>query len=273
MRYIRIAVSVLFIMSIVFIGGATVVQRIRHDSTLPVISGPKEPLMISCNYTEEELLEGLKAYDEKDGDLTDEIMVSNFSRLLKKGSCKVNYVVFDSSNQPATFSREVIFTDYRSPEILLSRPLVFQKNSGESIFSYIGAQDVLDGDISSLVRITDSNVNMLEAGDYSVKIEVTNSFGDTVEHILPVHILELVDSKVSIKLTENIIYLKAGAAFDPSEYVESVSNTDGTELDKSIVKYDSSMVKANTPGIYEVFYTAEQHATAKGFTALTVIVE
>ena len=273
MRYIRIVVSVLFILSLVFIGGATVVQRLRLDPTLPVITGPEEPLKISCNYTQEDLLQGLKAYDEKDGDLTDEIMVSNFSRLLEKGTCKVNYVVFDSSNQPASFSREVIFTDYRSPEILLSKPLVFQKNSNETLFSYIGAHDVLDGDISSLVRITDSNVNMLEAGDYSLRIEVTNSFGDTVEHILPVHILEIVDSKVSIKLTENIVYLKAGDKFNPSEYVESVSNTDGTELDKSIVAVDASTVKTDVPGIYEVYYSAEQHASSKGFTALTVIVE
>lgn len=273
MRYIRLAVSVLFILSLIFIGGATVVQRLRLDTTLPVITGPDEPLKIPCNYTEEDLLQDLKAFDKKDGDLTDEIMISNFSRLLEKGTCKVNYVVFDSSNQPATYSREVIFTDYRSPEILLSKPLVFHKNSTENIFSYIGAHDVLDGDISSLVRITDSNLNMLEAGDYSVKIEVTNSFGDTVELVLPVHILELVDSKVSIGLTESIVYLKANSAFNPSEYIESVANTDGTELDKSIVKYDSSMLNTNVPGVYEVYYTAEQHATAKGFTALTVIVE
>ena len=273
MRYIRIAVSVLFIVSLIFIGGVEITERLRLDPNSPVITGPKEPLRISCNYTEDELLAGLEAHDEEDGDLTDEIMVSNFSRLLEKGTCKVNYVVFDSANQPATFSREVIFTDYRSPEFILSKPLVFQKNSNENIFGNIGAKDILDGDISSLVRITDSNVNMLEAGNYSVKVEVTNSFGDTVQHILPVHILEIVDSKVVITLTEGIVYIKAGSAFDPAKYISGVANTDGTELDKSIVTYDSSMLNLETPGIYEVYYTAEQHATSKGFTALTVIVE
>ncbi len=272
MRYIRLAVSILFILSLVFIGGATVAQRLRADTTLPVITGPKEPLKITCNYTEEDLLAGLEAYDEKDGDLTDEIMVSNFSRLLEKGTCKVNYVVFDSSNQPATFSREVIFTDYRSPRFVLSKPLVFQKNSNENIFGYIGAEDVLDGDISSLVRVTDTNVNTVDAGDYSTRIEVTNSFGDTVQHILPVHILDIVDSKVAITLTESIVYLETGAAFDPAKYVDNVANVDGTVLDKNIVAVDSA-VDVNTPGVYEVYYTAEQYETSKGFTALTVIVE
>lgn len=272
MRYIRIAVSVLFVLAIIFFGYAKFTEYRKIDSTLPTISGPTEPLKIPCKYSEEDLLQGLTAHDKKDGDLTSEIMISSFSRSLEKGKCKVNYVVFDSSNQPATFSRDVIFTDYRSPRITLSKPLVFPKNSTENIYAYIGANDIMDGDISSLVRVIDTNVNMLEAGSYSVKVEVANSFGDITGMILPVHLLEVVDSKVEIRLTENIVYIKKNSAFDPAKYIDSIANVDGTKLDKKLITIDSK-VNTATPGIYEVIYSAEQNATSKGYNALTVVVE
>ena len=272
MKIIRITVLALFVLSLVFFGYAKIAEYRRTDSTLPTISGPKEPLKISTKYTDEDLLQGLTAYDEKDGDLTDEIMISNFSRLLEKGKCKVNYIVFDSSNQPATFSREVIFTDYRSPRIYLSKPLVFEKNSNENIYSYIGASDILDGDISSLVRVIETNVNSLQAGRYSVRVEVTNSFGDTTQITLPVHILELIDSKVEIALTQNVVHVKKGNTFDPAKYIKGVANVDGTVLDKKLVKINAA-VDTNKPGVYEVIYTAEQNPTSKGLVSLTVVVE
>lgn len=272
MKIIRITVLVLFVLVLAFFGYAKFTEYRHIDSTLPTISGPKEPLKISCNYSDKDLLQGLTAYDEKDGDLTSEIMISNFSRLLEKGKCKVNYVVFDSSNQPATFSREVIFTDYRSPRIYLSKPLVFQKGSNENIYGYIGANDIIDGDISSLVRAVETNVNSLQAGKYSVKIEVTNSLGDTTEMILPVHILELVDSKVEISLTQNVVYIKKGSAFDPLKYIKGVANIDGTVLDKNLIKVTAA-ADTNKPGVYEVIYTAEQNPTSKGLSSLTVVVE
>lgn len=272
MKIIRITVAVLFVLVLAFFGYAKFTEYKHIDPTLPTISGPKEPLKISCSYSDEDLLQGLTAYDEKDGDITSEIMISNFSRLLEKGKSKVNYVVFDSSNQPATFSREVIFTDYRSPRIYLSKPLVFQKNSSENIYAYIGADDILDGDISSLVKVIETNVNSLQAGNYSVRVEVTNSFGDTTEMTLPVHILELIDSKVEISLTQNVAYIKKGTAFDPMKYIKGVANIDGTVIDQNLIKANSTVNTAK-PGIYEVIYTAEQNPTSRGLNSLTVVVE
>jgi hypothetical protein len=271
MKYIRIAVSVLFVVSVAFFGYVKYSEQSKTDNTFPTISGPTEVLEISCNYTEDDLLQGLSAYDEKDGDITAEIMVNNLVPSLEKGKCTVNYVVFDSSNHPATFSRDIVFTDYRSPQIYLSKPLVFPENTNENIFGYIGAVDMIDGDITANLRMN-TNTNMLEMGDYVINVEVTNSLGDFSTIELPVHIIDTINARIDIKLSESIVYIKSNDSFNPEDYIESVTNTDGTQYEKNIVNVQSN-VNTSKSGVYEVIYTAEESDTVKGFTSLLVVVE
>lgn len=271
MKYVRLAVCVLFVISVAFFGYVKYTQQTKVDGSLPTISGPDEPLRIKCDYEDADLLQGLSAYDEKDGDITDEIMVDSLVPSLEKGRCNANFVVFDSSNHPATFSREVVFTDYRSPKIYISKPLVFTKNANEDVFGYIGATDAIDGDITSLLRMN-TNTNMLETGDYVINVEIANSLGDFSELELPVHIVDQIDVRIDIKLTENIVYVDSRDGFNPADYIESVTNADGTVYETDIVNIESS-VNTSKPGVYEVIYTAEDSDTIKGFTALLVVVE
>ncbi|MBR4287729.1 MAG: DUF5011 domain-containing protein [Clostridia bacterium] len=271
MRYVRIAVCVLFALSVAFFGYVKYNESKQVDNTMPRISGPEDSLEISCSYTEADLLQGLSAYDEKDGDLTAEIMIDSIVPSLEKGKCTVNYVVFDSSNHPATFARNVVFTDYRSPKIYVSKPLVFTANTNENIFGYIGAVDMIDGDITANLRMN-TNTNMLEMGDYVINVEVTNSLGDFSTIELPVHIVDNNNSRIDIKLSESMIYIKSGDSFNPEDYIESVTNTDGTQYEKNIVNVESN-VNTSKSGVYEVIYTAEESETVKGFTSLLVVVE
>ena len=272
MKFLRIVIIVLFVFSLGIFGYSRYVEYQKTDETLPVISGSNESLKIPCVYDESQLLEGIVAYDEKDGDLTEEIMIGNISRFHDKGKCKVTYIVFDSSNQAATFVREIEFTDYQSPEFIFTEPLVFKKGTSVNINGYVGALDVLDGDISSLVRITDSNVNYQTAGEYEIKIEVTNSFGDYSERIFPVHVVEAVDTRYKIQLSENLVYLKKGSKFNASDYVEQVIRDDGMQADKNSVAIKSG-VDVNEPGLYEVKYTYDDGNGNRGATWQTVIVE
>ena len=190
MKYVRIAVVILLIASLGIYGAGVVREKQGEDPTRPVITSDREVLEIPVSYEEADLLEGLSASDERDGDLTDQILVGEFSQFVEKGVCNVSYVVFDSSNQAATLSRQVRFTDYVSPRITLSEPLVFTEGQTESAIERIGASDVLDGDITSLVRQNESDIDYRTAGDYSITVEVTNSFGDLETETLPVHVVE-----------------------------------------------------------------------------------
>lgn len=52
------------------------------------------------------------------------------TRFIDKGLCNVTYVVFDSSNQSASLTRNVRFTDYRSSRFITAKPLVYVEKEG-----------------------------------------------------------------------------------------------------------------------------------------------
>jgi hypothetical protein len=271
MKAIRNIVIVLLVIALGIYVASWFVEQSREDPTRPTITSDVEVLESPCAYSQEQMLSGLHAYDERDGDLTSEILVGEISRFQQEGTCEVTYVVFDSSNQPATLTRQVVFTDYRSPQFTLTQPLVFVQGRGSSASSYVGATDMLDGDISSSVRMTDSNISYSVAGDYEMNVEVTNSFGDLAEATLPVHIVEQYQQSLTIELTQNLVYLSVGETFQPYNYVSSVTTSNGSQIDTDNVTAVSN-VDTSTPGCYEVQYNVSSGGS-QGITWLVVIVE
>lgn len=271
MRYLRTVIVILFIVAAVAFGYSEYRIKVNEDSTLPVITGSNEMLQLNCDYNESDLLTGLSAYDEKDGDLTDKIMVGSVSRFYSTGKFKVTYVVFDSGNNPGTFTRDAEFTDYVSPEFTLSEPLVFTEGNSSSEYESLGAVDVVDGDISNAIRFTYSSVNFKTSGDYQISVEVSNSFGDVQKLNLPVHIVESTNIKMKINLSENLVYIKKGDKFDPKKYLVSVDPLFGEDVDKNTVKITSG-VKTDAEGCYEVKYEVSGAGDSRGVAWLTVVV-
>ena len=132
------------------------------------------------------------------------------------------------------------------------------------ILGKIGASDVLDGNISSMVKQTASDVVYQAPGAYTIHVEVTNSFGDVTNAALPVHI---VDSSIQL-LSNNapLIYLKKGTAFDVNTCKNQVTDAQGKAVNAAKIQV-SSNVNINEEGVYEVQLTSEA-----GMTWTTVIV-
>lgn len=271
MKYVRIIVILLFIVSAAAYGLGVVKERREEDPTMPSITSDRETVEVSVRYEEADLLAGLTAYDEKDGDLTSEILVGEFSQFIEDGICNITYVVFDSSNQAARLSRRVQFTDYESPKFTLSEPLVFPVGNSQSASDRVGATDLLDGNISTLVKQTASTIDYRTAGAYTISVEVTNSFGDVEEETLPVHIVEPSRQALEIGLSDTIVYVKKGEQFQPRQYIESLEDNYGGALDTELIEV-SSNVDMEKEGCYEVHYQAENENGQIGETWMTVIV-
>ena len=271
MKAVRTIVIVLCVIALGIYGAAWFVEQSREDPTRPTLTSDVEVLELPCAYSQEQMLSGLHAYDERDGDLTGEILVGDISRFQQEGTCEVTYVVFDSSNQPATLTRKTRFTDYHSPQFTLSEPLIFREGEGESAITYVGASDIIDGNISSLVRMVESDVNYRLAGEYSIQVEVTNSFGDMQQASLPVHIIEGSNAALQINLTSPLVYVSKGASFDPNEYVEDVEDADGNVVGTEGLAADSQ-VNTQEEGCYQVHYQITNEQGLTGETWLTVIV-
>lgn len=274
MRLVRALVIISFIVSLGIFGVSEVVLFGKTDDTTPQITSDREILEIPCGYTQEQLLEGLQAEDAKDGDLSSQIIAGSFSRFIEKGVCNLTYVVFDSSDNTASLTRKIKFTDYHSPRFTLSQPLIFEVEQGSysEAMDRISAQDMLDGDLKEWITQTDTNVNYQKAGSYTMTVEVTNSFGDTSQAALPVHIVESENTGLKIQLSETILYIKQGETVDPKKYIARLSDTAGAVLDTGLVQIDSS-VDSQTPGYYEIHYQATDDQGRFGETWLTVVVE
>lgn len=274
MRLVKIGLIIVFLVSAGLFGVTGLMKLGSRGDEKPVIESDGEALEISCEYTKEDLLLGVTASDEEDGDLTDQIVAGSFSRFVDPGVTGLTYVVFDSQGQSASLTREVRFTDYHSPRFALSEPLVFREGEGSytEAMERLDAVDQLDGSRKDWIIQTDTDVNYSTAGNYTMSVEVTNSLGDTASAGLPVHVVNAQSRNVQIALTQGIVYLEAGEELDPASYISRVTGPNGAALDPGTVSAQSG-VDVNTPGCYEIHYQASDGAGNAGETWLTVIVE
>lgn len=274
MRIVKMAVMTGFALAVgIFL--VSVIQEIQEkDRTMPVIESDRDVLKISCDYEEEDLLEGLTASDAKDGDLTSQILVGDITRFIEKGVSDITYVVFDSGNQSASLTRRVEFEDYSSPQLQLSQPLVFYEGEGdyEELRSRVKATDKLDGDRTDWIVQTDSNINFQKEGQYHITYEVSNSYGDSTAMQLPVHVLSGKADSLEVRLKKAIVYLSLGDAMDTDKWLDNVYDSQGDKVE-SVNISASGQVDVNTPGIYEIRYQADDSKGNQGENWLTVVVQ
>ena len=274
MKLVKTIVIIVFAGSVVLYGLGAVREKGRKDETLPTLTSDREVLQIPCDYTQQQLLEGLSAYDETDGDLTGQILTGSMSRFIETGECDLTYVVFDSANQAATLTRRIRFTDYTSPRFSLSQPLVYRVGEGsyQETMSRIGAADPLDGDLTEWITQTATDVSYWRAGSYTMTLEVVNSFGDSVQQAFPIHVLSEEQQALTIELSQAILYVSQGSDVEEEELVSGVWDAQGTPVERDLVQVESS-VDTHTPGTYEVHYTVRDAQGRSGETWLIVVVE
>lgn len=273
MRYIRLIVIILFIIGAGIKGVAEVNELFFTDKTYPVISSTSDSITVSCDYTDEDLLQGLSATDEKDGDITENILVGEISRFKELGQSEVTYVVFDADGHSSSYTRSVIFSNYRSPRFNLTGALVYREGEGGDVMDNIRGSDVLDGDISGTLSLDSSDVNYYMSGDYTIDVSMYNSFGDQVSINLPVHVLDPDDQDLSIELSQYLVYISAGDSINVGDYYVDVTNSEQESLGSVNVSMDDSSVDTSTPGVYQAKFAASTRDGQTGYTWLTIVVE
>ena len=272
MKILRYGVMALFCVALIIFTSSVVVDFLKSDSSVPELTSDRDVVEIPCDYTKEQILAGLSAKDEQDGDLTSQIIAGNQSRFIEKGVCNVTYVVFDSAGQSASLTRKVRFTDYYSPRFYASDSLTFLEKEGTSteLLKLLSVEDALDGDLTSMIVFDNSNVNYSLAGSYTGTFSVTNSYGDTRNISLPVHIIDS-SKTIDIQLSQGIVYLATGQTIDPDQYVLKAVNSEGDSVSTRNIATQST-VNSQVPGTYEIQYTISSGGE-QGEAWLTVVVE
>ena len=293
MKRLKIFSIILLILSIVVCVGYEFKWSRGTDKLGPQISMDETLIHVSVKASDKELMQGVTAWDEKDGDVTNSIVIENISTFLDKGRRLISYVAFDSDNHVTKAFRQIVYTDYTSPRFQLTEPLCFIVGTDE-IMEGMRAKDCIDGDISDKIKISsDSVIYTGVAGEYSIKLQVTNSCGDMVTLPVTVEMCERSDyaSRPKIGLTDYIVYTKTGEKLDTSSYLQNVTigdqeyaltdgeETYGTEnarnyhtISRSRIEIDDK-VNYDKAGVYEITYTMSGMEGSKGKTRLIVVVE
>ena len=289
MRKLRIIILLFFLAVLAVFVSTEVRDRLSADSSAPVITADADSLSVSVTATEEDLLAGMKATDNLDGDVTDTLVVVSKSKFVTKGMLRVNYAAFDNNNNVGLYTRDVTFYDYTSPRFSISQPLRFLSgNSGNDYLEHVSANDCLDGNISPKIRITLGETMTVSenVSQRTANLMVTNSAGDNAN--LPINILiEEYDTynTRAPALTDYVMYVKAGTRPDLRANLVGiwaggrVTLFENTTFDPvEDIAIDDSNVDYRTSGVYTVFYRLSQEdrngvRTDLGTADLTVIVE
>lgn len=276
MRKVRIFSIIVFIMAIAMFGLYKNHEKRTIDTKAPEITMDEPKIKVSCKDGNDVLLKGITAEDDKDGDVTDSLLVESVSNFLKNKKRKVTVVAFDSANNASKSSRTIQYTDYHSPKFSLDEPLRFPTNTPD-ILGTLGVQDVLDGDLTEKIKMSSEYYVQADvAGDYPMIFSVSNSAGDVVKLPVTIQIYDPAKEAQSPKLilSEYMIYVKPGTEINPRDYLKEVSmgnisyvkSEDGNFYDpkplqnqaRTAIMQDEIEITQdadyNTPGVYEITY-------------------
>ena len=272
-----------------------VTNVLREDHTPPTITLEQQEIQVSVTDPREKLLEGIRAVDDRDGDVSELTVVENLTDITSEQTVSVTYAAFDRSGNVAKTTRTVRFTDYESPRFYQNQALVMPEGGNQDILGYLGATDVVDGDLRGHIKgnLVSNTGNLNQAGAHRVEFRVTNSMGDTARLTLPVDVYPATAYNAAVSLDKYLIYIPVGAEFSGERYLKSLDigsqsyslqgkdgETDiflnqqvsGNARHRIRVDMDSD-VNPEVPGIYSVTYTATMDDQYTGFTRLNVIVE
>lgn len=271
MKLFRIIVAVLFVLTTIATTLVFVKEKLETDTTIPEITVEGELIDVSLKATDEELLKGITAYDGKDKDLTDKVIVESISRFIEKGVCKVTYAVCDSDNNVAKATRKIRYSGYESPKYKVSGNLCFSLYEHIDIREYISVTDSLEGDLSEKIVVTSDNYSASISGAFDLEVSVTTLKGDESIITLPLIIEDRPISVPQIELKEYLVYLNKGTSVDFRSYLINDPNSPIAELIPNVTI--ESNVDFNKPGTYHVHYYVTDENGNRGHSIMTVIVE
>lgn len=170
----------LIILVVVAFGAYFVHHHLEANNSAPVITIAEGSDKFSVKATEEDFLRGVSAEDEEDGNVTDSIIIESISQLYNGNKRSIVYVAFDSNNHVTKLEREIKYTDYKAPKFLNDTYITVPTGAAAEILNELKASDVIDGDISSQIKLEVNSVQRGIPGKYPVRATVTNSCGDVV---------------------------------------------------------------------------------------------
>lgn len=271
MKWLRRITLLIFAMVLTAFVVFSVIDKLTTDNSIPEINIATQELEISVKDKKEALLTGVTAYDAKDGDITDRVLVESVSKFITPGVFNVTYAVSDGDNNVSKATRRVRYTDYTQPEFYMKRALVYSVDEDVDIRAAVGARDCVDGDISDKVTIVATDFVQNTAGVFTVSLQVANSMGHMIYLDVTVHVEGNETMAPEIQLKKSLIYIKKGEKPVFEDYIKEV--TVNGVLMKNYGLLISTNFDSEKEGTYNVHYYISTNEGYEGHSILTVVVE
>ncbi len=138
--------------------------------------------------------------------------------------------------------------------------------------------EVLDGDISNIIKIISDAYTTESSSEYPIEMEVTNSYGDVEKLSLTLDVLSTKEYNYPRPaLSDYIVYAPVGEELDLKSYLigirqgDKVLDFEDTTYVKERIDIED-YVDYNVPGKYTVIYTLWRTGTSYTETKMIVIV-
>lgn len=264
MGKIKFASMVLLLISVAIFGGYKLYEFQTRDTEPPKITAETDTITASVAITEEELLAGVTAMDNKSGDVTDSLVVETLSTFVNTNTREVIYAAIDEKGNVGRLTRTLVYTDYEQPKFTMTDDLRIPRGWMLDFSDIVGAESGLDGNMSDYVKYTLGDyVDTTVTGTYAIEFRVTDSFGNTAYLPVEVEIYDMSSERIDVKLTEYILYLAKGAEFHAEDYYV------GSDIEGEFSI--QHQVDTSQAGIYYVDYVVEGN-NSRGKSRLIVVV-
>ncbi len=232
-------------------------------NTPPVINASNKKIVQG---TKIDLLDGVTAKDEEDGDLTVKITVEGTVDIDKPGTYEITYKVVDSKNEKTFKKITITVTENKKPEIIAEDKTVTVNTKFDTLKD-VSAKDEEDGNLTDKIEVIENTVDMSKVGEYQITYKVVDSYNQEVTKTIKVSVVK--DQDPVINASDKTIYLND--AFDELKNVTATDMEDG-DLTKEI-KVIENTVNTKELGEYIVIYQVTDSAKNTITKEIKVFVE
>ncbi|MBQ2639484.1 MAG: DUF5011 domain-containing protein [Bacilli bacterium] len=197
--------------------------------------------------TKIDLLDGVKAVDSEDGDITKNINVTGSVDKDKVGTYEITYSVTDSGNLTTTKKITITVTENKKP-VIEANDLEVTVNTKFDPLDKVKALDEEDGNITKDIEIVENTVDINTIGEYTVTYKVSDSYNQEVSKTINVNVVK--DRDPIINASDKKITLNT--EFDPLDGVKATDPEDG-DITKDIEVVENT-VDTTKVGTYKVVY-------------------
>lgn len=270
MRALRVIVCIIFV---IVLGAYVFFHYTKStDNTRPHIKCDTRFITASVNDENEKLLSHITAYDEKDGDISGNVIIEKSSAFVDFGKVIMTFAVCDNDNNVAKIDVPVIYSDYQNPKFELTDDLVFQTGTTPNVVDKIKVTDSFDGDITDRLVVIANGADIEAKGEYPLTLKITNSKSYSYSIDIDLIMSDYFSTGYGVELKEYLVCAKVGEKLDYESYIKSVA-TPPRSGEKQDVEIDSSKVRENEAGVYNVYYYQKSEGKTKAMTRLVVCYE